>query len=100
MVRADPPVSGLARNFFKQPPIKYFDLRVSRRFAIGEKAKIEVLGEAFNFFNRTQVTSVNTTLYNLSGSTLTFNPTFGSTTGADSTLFRERQVQLAVRFEF
>ena len=70
------------------------------RFSIGEKAKIEVLAEAFNFFNRTEVTSVNTTLYNLSGSTLTFNPSFGQTTGADSTLFRERQVQLAVRFEF
>ena len=59
-----------------------------------------MLGEAFNFFNRTQVTSVNSTLYNLSGSTLTFNPTFGATTGADSTLSRERQVQFAVRFEF
>ena len=91
------------RNFFKQPPIKYLDLRLSRRFAIGEKAKVEVLAEAFNFLNRTQVTSVSTTMYTLSGSTLTFNggPTgFGSTTGADSTLFRERQVQLAVRFEF
>jgi hypothetical protein len=73
---------------------------LSRRFSIGEKAKIEVLAEAFNFFNRTEVTSVNTTLYNLSGSTLTYNPSFGQTTGADSTLFRERQVQLAVRFEF
>ena len=88
------------RNFFKQPPIKYFDLRLSRRFNIGEKAKVEVLGEVFNFFNRTQVTGVNTTLYSLSGSTLTFNTPFGTTTSADSTLFRERQVQLAVRFEF
>ncbi len=88
------------RGFFKQPSIQYLDLRLSRRFSVGEKAKIEVLGEAFNFFNRTQVTSVNTTLYNLSGTTLTFSPTFGQTTGADSTLFRERQVQLAVRFEF
>ena len=88
------------RGFFKQPAIQYLDLRLSRRFSIGEKAKIEVLGEAFNFFNRTQVTGVNTTLYNLSGTTLTFNPTFGQTTAADSTLFRERQVQLAVRFEF
>ena len=99
------------RNFFKQPPIKYFDLRLSRRFAIGEKAKVEVLAEAFNFLNRTQVTSVSTTLYSICStgslaapcSTLTFNggaSGFGSTTGADSTLFRERQVQLAVRFEF
>jgi hypothetical protein len=91
---------GLPRNFFKQPSIQFLDLRLSRRFSIGEKAKIEVLAEAFNFFNRTQVTTVNTTLYNLSGTTLTLNPTFGQTTGADSTLFRERQVQMAVRFEF
>ncbi|MDX6444824.1 MAG: hypothetical protein QOH71_1898 [Blastocatellia bacterium] len=91
---------GLPRNFFKQPSIQFLDLRLSRRFSIGEKAKIELLAEAFNFFNRTQVTSVNTTLYNLSGTTLTYNPSFGQTTGADSTLFRERQVQLAVRFEF
>jgi hypothetical protein len=39
-------------------------------------------------------------MYSLSGNTLTFSPTFGQTTGADSTLFRERQIQLAVRFEF
>jgi len=91
---------GLPRNFFKQPKIWYVDMRLSRRFAITEKTKLEVLAEAFNLFNRTQVTTVNTTLYTLSGSTLTFSPSFGSTTGADSTLFRERQVQLAVRFEF
>jgi hypothetical protein len=88
------------RNFFKQPAIKYLDLRLSRRFSLGEKAKLEVLAEAFNFFNRTQVTSVNTTLYSLSGTNMNFNSSFGQTTGADSTLFRERQVQLAVRFEF
>jgi hypothetical protein len=90
----------VARNYFKQPSIQFLDLRLSRRFAIGEKAKIEILAEAFNFFNRTQVTNVNTTAYTLSGTTLTFSPTFGQTTGADSTLFRERQVQLALRFEF
>jgi len=74
-----------------------------------------VLAEAFNLFNRTQVTLVNSTLYNFATPTstgattpcpagiaqcLTANPTFGTVTGADSTLFRERQVQLAVRFEF
>ncbi len=90
----------IPRNFFKQPSIQYLDLRLSRRFNLGEKAKIEVLGEAFNFFNRTQVTSLNSTLYFLSGTNLTYNTSFGQTTGADSTLFRERQVQLAVRFEF
>ena len=66
--------------------------------------KLEFLVEGFNLFNRTQVTNMNATIYNLSGSNLTFNGAgtnpFLNVTGADSTLFRERQVQLAARFEF
>jgi hypothetical protein len=88
------------RNFFKQPNIWYVDARLSRRFNITEGTNIEFLVEGFNVFNRTQVTGVQTTLYNLSGNTLTFNAPFGTTTAADSTLFRERQVQFAARFEF
>src|SRR6185503_10510319 len=92
--------SLVPRNFFKQPNIWYVDMRVSRRFNITEGTNLEFLVEGFNVFNRTQVTTVNGTMYNLSGTTLTFSPTFATTTGADSTLFRERQVQFAVRFEF
>ncbi len=98
----------LDRNFYKQPKIWYLDLRVSRRFNLKENVRFEVLAEAFNIFNRTQVTGVNSTLYNFTttgcpaGTTqcLVANAPFGQTTGADSTLFRERQVQLGARFEF
>lgn len=90
----------LPRNFFKQPNIWYVDLRISRRFSLTEGTKLELLAEGFNIFNRFQVTNMNATLYNLSGTTLTVNPTFQQITGADSTLFRERQVQLAARFQF
>ena len=31
---------------------------------------------------------------------LVFNPAFGSVTGADGFFFRERQIQIAARFEF
>ncbi len=88
------------RNFFKQPNIWYVDARLSRRFSITENTKLEFLVEGFNVFNRTQVTTVQSTLYNISGTALNFNAPFRNTTGADSTLFRERQVQLAARFEF
>lgn len=101
----------LPRNTFKQPNIWYVDLRLSRRFAITEGTKLELLAEGFNIFNRTQVTTLNTTFYSVCStgtgaspcSQLNFNggaSGFGSVTGADSTLFRERQIQLAVRFEF
>ena len=91
------------RNFFKQPKIWYLDMRLSRRFNLGERMRFEVLAEAFNLFNRTQVTTVNRTIYTISGTTLNFNAGntgFNAVTGADSTLFRERQVQLGARFEF
>ncbi len=96
------------RNAFKQPNIWFLDMRLSRRFSITEGTKLEVLAEAFNLFNRTQVTGVNATIYSYAtagcpagaAQCLTFNAPFLSTTAADSTLFRERQVQLAVRFEF
>jgi len=96
--------SLVPRNFFKQPNIWYLDARLSRRFSLTESVKLEVLAEGFNVFNRTQVTVVNATLYNQAGTTLTFNGAgtnpFFNVTGADSTLFRERQVQFAARFEF
>ena len=101
----------LPRNAFKQPNIWYVDLRISRRFSITEKTKLELLAEGFNIFNRTQVTTLNTTFYSVCStgtaaspcSQLNFNSGasgFGAVTGADSTLFRERQIQLAARFEF
>jgi hypothetical protein len=99
-------VIGLPRNGFRQNRIVNTDLRISRRFKLGETANVEVLGEAFNLFNRTQVTGVNTTLYNAGNSTaqtlnLNFNAgNFGSTTAAGGTVYQQRQIQLAVRFEF
>jgi hypothetical protein len=98
----------LQRNFFKQPKIWYLDMRISRRFSLTESTKLELLAEGFNLFNRTQVTGVNGTIYAFntagcpagSAQCLTYNTPYRSVTGADSTLFRERQVQLAARLQF
>ncbi|HEY0320742.1 MAG TPA: TonB-dependent receptor [Pyrinomonadaceae bacterium] len=98
----------LPRNFYKQPNIWYLDMRVSRSFRITEGTKLELIAEAFNLFNRTQITTVNPQIYSVdtTGSAasprpfVNFNTAFQAITGADSTLFRERQVQLAARFIF
>lgn len=93
---------GLPRNSFRQPNVWNVDMRLSRRFNFSERYTLEFLGEMFNIFNRTQVSNINSTFYVLNNgtSTLTYNNAFGSITEASSTLFRERQVQLAVRFQF
>jgi len=81
---------------------------------LSESANIEILAEGFNIFNRTQVTGVNTTQYTATSvtnsadlnlklntvSSTNLTPTFGTTNAAGATVFRERQIQFAARFEF
>jgi hypothetical protein len=78
----------------------YFLPLNGKRYYIKEKMHIEFFAEAFNLANRTQITGVNTTFYTLSGTTLNYNSSFGAITEAGGTLYRERQLQLAVRFAF
>lgn len=109
----------VARNAFQGPKRVNLDLRLSRRFRIKERAKLELLAEGFNVFNRTQVTGVNNTIYvkgpnsnipgcgSVSSTTLCYNtntagvPLFLKPTEAGTNFqFRERQIQFAARFEF
>ena len=55
-----PPFAG--RNTGKGPGFWTMDLRLTRRLSIGETAKIELIGEAFNLFNRMNFRSVNNTV--------------------------------------
>jgi len=99
------------RNFYRLPNFWNLDFRLSKRFKFTETMAVELLGEVFNVANRTQVFQENNTLYtqgslvngpnNTLSRTLTFNSTtFGTPTVTDSTLYRERQIQLSARFQF
>jgi hypothetical protein len=103
----------LPRNSFRLPAIKNMDLRISKRINFSERYNLELLGEAFNLFNSTQVFGRNATLYTsnnsctVNGVTFTaaanglcYNTAFGQDTTTDSNKYRERQVQFAVRFHF
>jgi len=111
----------VGRNSFRLPKIVNLDMRVSRRFTIKENMHVEVLAEAFNVFNRTEVTGQNNSIYSVTSTSPTCNAahtictpasaslsitrtaglsTFQTTNAAGGTLYRERQIQLAARFEF
>jgi hypothetical protein len=92
------PIVG--RNSFRLPSLHNLDLRLSKRFKFTERYSLELLAEGFNVFNRTHVFGVNSTYYTRSGNVLTYNSSFGQVTTTDSTLYRERQVQFAARFQF
>jgi len=88
------------RNSFNAPVVKDVDMRLSRHIPIHEKINAELTVEAFNLFNHTQVTSVNTRMYIISGTTMTFDPTFGRATTAGNTLINSRQIQFGVLVHF
>jgi hypothetical protein len=105
---------GFARNGLHQPETNVIDLRLSKRFAIHERVKLELLGESFNLLNHQNITAVNTTAYTVAGTpssgtvtsnNLTFStasPGFGQPTNSNSSgfSFSPRQIQLAIRAQF
>jgi hypothetical protein len=102
------------KNEARLPSIWNVDMRISRRIRFDESRALEFLIEGFNLFNRTQVTGANAGIYTTTGapatvagsstvaasSTLIPNTSYLTTNAAGGTLFRERQVQWAVRFQF
>lgn len=90
----------LGRNSFQQPRLINLDARLSRRFRFTETTNLEFLIEGFNVFNRTHITSVNDTAFNIVGSNLVPVASFGTDAATGNSIFRERQVQWALRFNF
>ncbi|HYL98272.1 MAG TPA: hypothetical protein VEZ90_04900, partial [Blastocatellia bacterium] len=96
------------RNDFQLPALENIDLRLAKEFQIKERFRLDFIAEAFNLFNHTLVFGATTNQYNLikvavpGGSLPAFAPrTDFLTPSADqSTLYRERQLQLAVRLNF
>jgi hypothetical protein len=50
---------NLGRNPFTTPNFFQLDLRLSRRFPLGERFKLDVIADAFNLTNRLNVAAVN-----------------------------------------
>jgi hypothetical protein len=101
-------IAEVGRNTFRYPPVCNLDLRAAKIFKIRERTEIELIGESFNLLNHQNVTNINSTGYLIDGAPspgtmprLTYQTTFGTTTNSNSsTLYRERQMQLALRLTF
>jgi hypothetical protein len=111
----------IPRNQYRLPKIWNLDMRISRRIRFKESQSLEFLIEGFNLFNRTQVTGENNSIYTVSSTSATCNAahtlctpatatlsptlssgisTFQQVNAAGGTLFRERQIQWAIRYAF
>jgi len=101
----------LARNSFTAPGFHDVDFRLARQFAIGERMKLSLLGEAFNLFNHTNVSGVNTTAFNYTAAgsgvcnghtngCYAPNAAFMAPTATSNLLWGPRQVQISGRLTF
>ncbi len=123
-------VYGVGRNTFRYPNTWKADLRLAKRFNLGEMRELEVLAESFNLFNHQNVTeletngysiensgtsgtlptlcylTINTTGYASCGTTTTSGtgtplPAFGQPLNINGTdFYRERQIELGVQMRF
>lgn len=74
-------VPGTARNTYTNPTLVTLDPRITKSIPIGERARLQLIGEAFNVFNRFNITSVRNTLYNVASNTASSTPCPGQAVG-------------------
>jgi hypothetical protein len=102
---------NLVRNAYTGPGFKNVDFRIARQFAIRERLKLALIGEAFNVFNFTNFYTVNTTAYNYSAAgsgacaghtngCLVANPAFMAPLTSNNNLSGARQLQISGRITF
>jgi carboxypeptidase family protein len=99
---------GAARNTGQGPDYMDFDMRITRRFKMGDRANLQLLAEGFNLANRTNYASVNNVVgpgFGLQPGFTTFNVSGTASRPASAPLaftsaFPMRQLQLGIRIGF
>jgi hypothetical protein len=103
----------LARNSFTAPGFHNVDFRIGRQFALGERVKLSLIGEAFNLFNHTNVSGLSNTAFSYAAAgsgacaghanacfvPYTSTP-FLATTSTSNLLWGPRQLQVSGRLTF
>lgn len=111
----DSRIPGVGRNTYRYPGTWKADLRIARRFDLGETRELELLAESFNLLNHQNVTELETVGYTIDSGTpsgqlprLTFltglksgQTEFGKPLNVNATdFFRPRQFDFGLRFRF
>jgi hypothetical protein len=101
----------LARNSYNAPGYSNTDFRIGRQFSLNERIRLSLIGEAFNLWNHTNTSSVNSTAFNYTNAgtgacaghtngCLVPNAAFFAPTGSSNGLWGPRQLQLSGRLTF
>jgi hypothetical protein len=80
---------NLGRDRFTSPNFFTWDMRLSRRIPLGERFKLDLIADAFNLFNRTNIAAVNQTCDVFAGATCS--------AGQPTASYDARQFQFALK---
>jgi len=83
---------SLGRDRFTMPYFFQFDLRVSKGIALGERLRLDLIADAFNLFNHTNISAVNQLCDPLAGSSCT--------AGQPTAAYDARQFQFALKLNW
>ncbi len=83
---------NLGRDKFTMPFFFQFDLRVSKGIQLGERLRLDLIADAFNLFNHTNISAVNQLCDPLAGSTCT--------AGQPTAAYDARQFQFALKLNW
>ena len=83
---------NLGRNRFVMPNFFEWDMRLSRRIPLGERLKFDIIADAFNLFNRTNIAAVNQLCDPLAGATCS--------AGQPTASYDARQFQFALKLSW
>jgi hypothetical protein len=89
-------------NNYSQPRDIVDDARLEKDFQLQDRYRLQLMAQAFNVANHQNVTGVYTEAYALSGTTATYQTSFGTNqyTNNSGFNFAPRQVELSARFSF
>jgi len=108
-------VYGIGRNTYRYPATWKADLRIAKRFELGQMRQLELMAESFNLFNHQNVTQIETAGYSVEQGTLNGamprlsfltglkkgQVEFGKPLNVNATdAYRERQFQFGARMRF
>jgi hypothetical protein len=108
-------VYGIGRNTYRYPATWKADLRLAKRFDLGQMRQLELMAESFNLFNHQNVTELETVGYTIEPGTVngelprlnfltgikTGQTEFGKPLDINGTdFYRERQLQFGARMRF
>ena len=83
---------NLGRDRFVMPNFFQWDMRLSRRIPLGERFKFDIIADAFNLFNRTNIAAVNQLCDPLAGATCS--------AGQPTSSYDARQFQFALKLSW